>query len=490
MESRFWTTLAITLGAVTGGSALAPGVAARVEKTKRPNILFIMTDDQAPWAVGAANNPDARTPNMDRLFREGAYLTNCFTPTPVCSPSRATLMTSRYGSELGITDWINPRREPEHGLDPATVTWPELLAEGGYSTGLVGKWHLGDQDRHHPTRTGFQYFMGFRGGGTSPRNPSLEVEGEVRKLEGYTYDLLTDHALGFLDRSAENARDGKPFLLSVHYRAPHAPWLPAPEEDWAPFKDADPRIPHPDYPKLDLPRVKRVMREYLASVAGVDRNLGRILKRLDDLRVADNTLVVFTSDHGYNMGHNGVWHKGNGHWILTDPPAGTANVPRGQRPNMYDHSIRVPTAVRWPGVVKPGTRITRTVSHLDWYPTLTEAAGVRIPAGTKIRGRSILPLLKGRRPGKWSNDFYAEYSTHHQTRTHMRMYRTERWKLVRDFLNEGRDELYDLKQDPEERTNRIADPRPEVRRAISDLHARILARMREVGDPVLKTLPE
>ena len=112
---------------------------------------------------------------------------------------------------------------------------------------------------------------------------------------------------------------------------------------------------NPDYPKLDVKKVKQKTREYLASVAGVDRNVGRLLKTLDDLRLADNTIVIFSSDHGYNMGHNGIWHKGNGHWILTGTPEGTPNVPRRQRPNMYDNSIRVPTAVRWPGVVKPGT---------------------------------------------------------------------------------------------------------------------------------------
>lgn len=451
----------------------------------RPNILFIMTDDQAPWALGASGHPHAKTPHMDRLVREGAYLLNAFTPTPVCSPARASLMTGQYGSELGITDWIHPQREPELGLDPATVTWPELLSGAGYQTGLVGKWHLGLPDQFHPTRTGFQYFMGFRGGGTAPRGATLEVDGKNQKFDGYTYDVLTDHAINFLKQRAGGGRGEKPFLLSLHFRAPHAPWLPAPEEDWKLFETLDPKVPHPDYPKLDTERVKKVTREYLASVAGVDRNLGRLLRTLDDLKLRDNTLVVFTSDHGYNMGHHGIWHKGNGHWILTDPPAGTQNVPRGQRPNMYDHSIRVPCVVRWPGVVRPGTRITQTVSHLDWYPTLLAATHVSAPREIKLRGRSILPLLKGEKPKAWKNDFYAEYSTHHQSSTHMRMYRTPRWKLVRDFLNPGRDELYDLRNDPEERENLIDDQRGAVRKVIRELHRKIISRMKAVGDPVL-----
>ena len=148
--------------------------------------------------------------------------------------------------------------------------------------------------------------------------------------------------------------------MSLHYRAPHARWLPVRDEDWAPFDELDPKLPHPDYPDLNVEKVKRMTREYLASTAGVDRNVGKIMEELELLKLADNTIVIFSSDHGYNMGHNGIWHKGNGHWVVNNPPPATPNIPRGQRPNMYDHSIRVPTAVRWPSVVKPNTVINET----------------------------------------------------------------------------------------------------------------------------------
>ena len=446
----------------------------------RPNILFLFTDDQAPWALGRSGHPYAKTPHLDELFERGAYLTNSFTVTPVCSPSRASLMTSRYGSELGITEWINPSREPFLGLDPKTTTWSEIIQQAGYKTGLVGKWHLGLLDKHHPTKTGYGYFMGFRGGGASPDNPVLEKDGKERKFEGLTTDILTDHALEFLRAN----KDG-PFLLSLHYRAPHARWLPVAPEDWAPFESLSPKPPHPDYPKLDVKRVQRMTREYLASVAGVDRNVGRVLALLDELGIRDDTVIVFSADHGYSMGHNGMWHKGNGHWVLTQNPPATANIPDGQRPNMYDNSIKVPTAVVWPGVVKPGTRIDETVSNLDWYPTLVEIAGAELPAGETIRGRSIVPLLEGEAKG-WDNDFYAEYSTHHQSRTDMRMYRTREWKLVRDFLDRGRDELYDLRKDPEERKNLIGSNSKKVQAVARDLHAKLLEKMRESKDPVLK----
>ena len=450
-------------------------------RAERPNILFVMTDDQAPWALGVSGNPQASTPNMDKLFGEGAYLKNCFVTTPVCSPSRASLMTSRYGSELGITDWIHPAREPELGLDPATVTWPEALQAAGYRTGLVGKWHLGIPDRYHPTKTGFDYFMGMREGGRSPVDPMLEVDGKEQKLKGLTVDLITDHALKFIDESAEQ---DKPFLLCVHYRAPHDKWLPVADADMAPYKNQDMVIPNPDYPGLDVPLCKQWMREYLASVSGVDRNLGRILKAVDDRGLRDNTIVVFTSDHGYNMGHNGIWHKGNGHWILKNPPLATQNIPFKQRPNMYDHSLRVPTAVRWPGRIRAGMVIESTLSFLDWYPTLLAMAGVELPGGQLIRGRNALPILQGKKI-YWDDDFYAQYSTHHQSKTHMRMLRTKRWKLVRDFLNPERDEFFDLLHDPAESTNLLRDTAPHVRRNIMDLDAKLQAKLVETGDPVL-----
>lgn len=447
----------------------------------KPNLLFIMTDDQAPWAVGVSGNEQAVTPNLDAFFRSGAYLKNAYTVTPVCSPSRASLLASRYGSELGITDWINAKVEPGLGLAPETPTWPRLLAKAGYKTGLVGKWHLGDQDSQHPTVFGYQTFMGFRGGGTSVVNPKLEKDGKVQDFQGLTVDILTDEAVAFL-----RAHAGEPFALSLHYRSPHAPWLPVAEEDGAPYKNRDMELPHPDYPKLDVERSKRMMREYLSSVRGVDRNVGRILKVLDELKLTDNTIVIFTSDHGYNVGHNGIWHKGNGHWALIEPPAGTKNVPRGQRPNMYDNSLRVPTAIRWPGVIESGTSISETVTNLDWFPTLLAMAGVELPADLGVRGRNIVPILKGTPPNDWNNDLYAEYSTHHQSHTHMRAYRTERWKLVRDYLNPERDELYDLKADPEETANLIASDSPEAKGAIEMLQARLTASMQATGDKLLE----
>ena len=463
------------------GMILGSLVSAKGPEVQKPNVVFILTDDQAPWALGLSGHPHADTPHLDKLFKQGMWLKKSYVVTPVCSPSRTSLMTSRYGSELGVTDWIHPRNEPDLGLNPKTVTWTEAMQSAGYRTGLVGKWHLGVPDKFHPTKTGFDYFMGFRTGGNKVIRPTLEVNGKDQQVDGYTYDILTDDALRFIDRNKDRA-----FLLCLHYRAPHTAWLPQPDSDRKPFENLDPKIPNPDFPNLDVERVKRMTRDYLGSVKGIDRNVGRVLKHLDQLQLAENTIVVFTSDHGYSMGHNGIWHKGNGHWALKPaPPVTNPNIPRNQRPNMYDNSIFVPTAIRWPGKIAPNSALDLPVANLDWYPTLLNLTGVPLPKGETIRGRDITPALLGKAI-EWPDVCYGEYSTHHQSKTHMRMIRTSNWKLVRDFLNPERDELFDLKNDPAESRNVIGQKKNAA--VVRELHTQILTRMRAVKDPVLNKI--
>lgn len=449
----------------------------------RPNIIFIMTDDQGPWAFGAAPNANARTPNLDRLRSEGVRLTRYFVTAPVCSPSRAGLMTSRYSTEVGIGDYISDR-QPNLGLDPKFATWPRALANAGYSTALFGKWHLGKQDRCYPTHYGYQEFAGFRTGAGISQNPGIEIGGQARKVEGYTPDILTDLAIDYIHR-----RKTGPFMVSLHFWAPHAntanftpdgdrTWLPLSHADWSQFKGSDPAIPNPHYPRLDIPRVKRMMREYLASVASVDRNLGRLLAALDELRLSEKTVIIFTSDNGYNMGHNGIWHKGNGRWILTDN--------RGNRPNLYDNSLLVPAIIRWAGVIERGRTVDQTITNLDWFPTILAMAGVSLPKNATIRGRNFLPLLEGESI-LWNNDLFAQYSMWqwHQTGADLRTYRTPEWKLVRDFKHRDKDELYDLTDDPGETRNLISSPDPEIQKKRQLLNGKLLKAMRRVNDPAL-----
>ena len=437
-----------------------------------PNILFIYTDDQAAWALGSVN-PDFHTPNLDRLFARGAVLSNAFVTTPVCSPSRAGLLASRYGTEVGITDWISPtggehrRDESQLGLDPGLPTWVRQLRDAGYATALVGKWHLGTQDRFHPSHFGYERFIGFRAGGNKVESPELEVDGEARVVPGLTTDVLTDFAIDVI----RSAGGDEPFLLSLHYRAPHSPWKPVAEADAAPYEGKTLAPGEPDVPDLDIERVQRILGEYAASVTGVDRNIGRLLEVLDEQGLTDDTIIVFTSDHGYNIGHHGIFHKGNGHRITKSVRGLPTHDPRVARPNLFDTSLRVPAAVVWPGKIAAGSTVDAVVTNLDWYPTLLALAGLAPPADAPIHGRDFSPLLRGEQVG-WDNSFYGEYAQHHYIEADLRMWRTPEWKLVRDFLRPGHDELYHLAEDPGETRNLVADADYTEKVAELDAHLR------------------
>ncbi|WP_163937831.1 sulfatase-like hydrolase/transferase [Paraferrimonas sp. SM1919] len=452
----------------------------------KPNILFIYTDDQAPWALGESGNKQALTPNMDKLAREGVYYPNAYTTTPVCSPSRAGLLTSKYGYETGIDDWINTKykslteQEPELGLDANLPNWVRDLQNHGYHTGLVGKWHLGYQAGHHPSHYGYDEFHGFIAGGTKPINPTIETGGKLVQTKGFTADVLTDFAIDFINR-----HQTQPFMLSLHYRAPHTNWLPVAKDDMLPIKAKDIELPHPDYPNLNSKRAKRMMREYLSSLRSVDRNLGVLLSKLDELKLSDNTVVIFTSDHGYNLGHNGIWHKGNGHWLLKTPTAATPNIPKNQRPNMYDTSIKVPLFIKWPQVGAQGKQSLSTFSNLDWYPTILSIAGIKPKKELRFRGVDQSSTISA--PERIiSDDYYAAYTTKHQSKSGMRMYSDGRYKLVKDFINTDRDEFYDLSRDPAETTNIINTNNALELSIIKSFNEKITAKMAATNDPLLK----
>ncbi len=480
------------LGQVGAGLTLAGIVSGETEakeakmikgnrsKDKRPNIVFIMTDDHGPWAFGNGACPDAVTPNLDKLAEQGCLLEHYFAMSPVCSPARAALLTSRYSTETGITDFLG--HDPEIGLEQDFTTWPKVLNESGYSTALFGKWHVGELDRHYPTQHGYDEFRGWRAGAGISKDPPMEIDGKEVRVEGYTPNIITDYALDFMER-----KQSEPFLLSLHFWAPHAnqgvktdndrTWHPLSDEDWNIFKDIDPVVPHADYPKLDIKRVKRMLREYLAAVHSVDRNVGRVMAKLDELGLSDNTIVVYTSDNGYNIGHNGIWHKGNGWWILTDNRD-------GYRPNIYDNSLRLPAIVRWPGVIKPKSKLGNVVNSMDWYPTLCGAAGIDGLEKYKIRGRDMRPLFEDK-DVDWDDEMFAQYRfwDWNQTGASLRMYRTPEWKLVRDFRKTVGDELYYLTEDPAERHNLIDVDEPQVRKHIAMLDEKMRAKMAEIDDP-------
>ncbi len=473
-------------------SSLAAGCATRTAtrhgstraNNARPNIIFILTDDQGPWAWSGGGHPDARTPHLDRIAKEGAVLENYFCTSAVCSPTRAGLLTGLYPTENGITDWLPEGKSADFGLDPALPTWPAVLDRAGYHTALIGKWHVGEGPSHLPTGFGYDVFQGWPHGAHTSKDPLITFDGVVQRVEGYTSDILGDLAIDFI----RAPHDG-PFMLSLHFWAPHAntvektpdgdrTWHPLSDEDWNQYKDLKPTLPEPDYPDLDVPRTERMTREYLASVASVDRNVGRILAVLDELGLSDHTLVIFTSDHGYNLGHHGIWHKGNGRWLLKSN--------RGGRPNLWDTTLRAPAIIRWPGHVAPGAVVSQTVTNLDWFPTLVAVAGESMPPETHCHGRDILPLLRGETP-TWNNDLFVQYDPQEggDTQGKLRAYRTPEWKLVRDFENSGPDELYDLTVDPGEHRNLIGSDESGTVQAREKLEILMHRAMERISDPVL-----
>ena len=465
-----FTLVSLALLATWVGAAERQGASA-----PETNLITIVTDDQGRWAVGAYGNDEVRTPHIDRLAREGALFTRAFVASPVCSPARATWLTGRYPTELGITDWISPD-EAREGVGLRARTWVQELQDAGYATGLFGKWHLGEADECHPTRLGFDTFVGFLAGGNRPMNPRLEVDGELRKLEGPLPDLLTDHAIAFVERNR-----GRAFHVALHFRAPHLPYGPVPEADSKPFADLEPTIP--EFRGLDRAKVENATRKYYASIHSIDRNIGRLLDKLDEWKLSDRTLVLFTSDHGYNEGRHGINTKGNGHWIV-----GGRSGPK--RPNMWDTSIAVPLVVRWPGKAAAGERVDGLISNIDMYRTLCGALGIALDAASQetvhgIDGCSLLFSSEEAKPIDRSA-LFGQYDLHNNGLAYMRMIRTERYKLVRHFHTRGMDELYDLESDPEETKNLYRRMRRESPEQLAELERRLEDWMRSIGDPLLE----
>ena len=447
--------------------ALLLAANASAADARRYNLVAIVTDDQAVWTVGCYGNQEVRTPNLDRLAKEGVRFANAFTVTPVCSPSRASYMSGRHGIELAVTDWIAPE-ETRVGLPPGIATWPGLLRSAGYKTALFGKWHLGMQPDRHPTRRGFDHFFGNLGGGWSPKDPSFEVDGKTKSFTGHSVNLMTDEAIRWMRENKDT-----PFAACLHYREPHAPYGPMPAEDQAVYVDTTFTLP--DAPGLDRDKVQKDTRTYHTAIRAVDRNLGRLLQELESLKLADRTIVTFTSDHGYNIGHHTIQHKGNGHWI-----AGGLRGPK--RPNMWDTSLRVPLLVRWPGVAKPGSVVSETVANIDTLPTMCGMLGVPVPGNLVQRGRDYSPMLRGQRVSGWDNDLYGAYDLHNGGLAYMRMVRTPEWKLVRHLRCNEMNELYDLKADPGETRNVYGVARARPAREL--LQAKLDVWRKQVGDPL------
>jgi len=429
----------------------------------RPNILFILTDDQGIWAAGCYGTPEIRTPNLDRLAATGTRFEHFFVATPVCSPSRATLLTGRLPSQHGVHDWIrggNVGPDAIRYLEGETCT-TDLLARHGWTCGLSGKWHLGDSQI--PQHGFSDWFVHQRGGG--PYNDAPMVRnGQLVTEPGYVTDVITDEALRLMDRYHAA---GTPFYLSVHYTAPHSPWTGHPQEIVDSYDDCRfdscPQEPIHRWAR-DLTEQNLGSREslkgYFSAVTAMDANVGRLLDRLEALGLREETLVIFLSDNGFSCGHHGFWGKGNG----TNPR------------NMYENSIQVPFIVSHPGQVPQGRAESAMASAYDLYPTLLDYLGLPIPAAEfNLPGQSFAPLLRGETmEGHECVVIYDEYGP-------VRMIRTQEWKYVYRHAY-GPHELYDLVNDPGERTNLVDQPNQQAR--IVELKAAMDAWFARYVDPV------
>ncbi len=453
-----------------------PALAQRPEREKL-NIISIVTDDQALWSMSCYGSAESLTPNLDRIATEGARFVNAFTATPVCSPSRATFLTGRYGTQLGITDFISQQDDESGvGLRAGTVTWPAVLQRYGYATALAGKWHLGRDPASRPEKFGFDRFYGFLGSGALPMTPVFDFPDGRRQLTGCTADLVTDEALAFIE-----SKRTQPFALCLHFREPHTPYGPMPEVDTQALAALDPALP--DAPGLDAAQIKQWRREYFTAVHAIDRNVGRVIDALKAQGLWDKTVILFTSDHGYNIGEHTVHGKGNAAWVA-------AGLQGPWRPNLWDTSLRVPLLVRWPGVGKPGAINEDVVSNVDTFASVLGMLGVEAPRDWKQEGVDFSPQLRGQAQ-PLRDTFFAQYDLHNHGFARMRAARNAHWKLVRHFESPMLDEFYDLSADPGETRDllhwgSLNKLTPSQKHAHAELDGKIHAWMESIGDPLVK----
>ena len=437
---------------------------------RRPNVLLIMADDHAPAAFSTYSSRLNRTPNLDRIAAEGLRLDRCFCTNAICTPARASVHTGKYSHVTGIktlNDVIDQTQETTVGM---------LLHDAGYQTAFVGKWHLGHGGQSDPA--GYDFWSVLPGQGKY-LDPELTEMGETITESGYVTDILTDKAINWLSQ-----RDAlRPFFLVCAHKAPHDPFQPHPKH-----RDlyADERIPEPAtfhdgyenraaaasmateqvalmHRKNHLPdpvpaglspeeqkawNYQSFIRNYLRCVASIDENVGRVLDFLDENQLAEDTIVIYTSDHGFFLGDHGWYDKRF----------------------MYEESIRIPFLMRYPRAIQAGTTSERIALNVDFAPTILDYAGEAVPQ--EMQGRSLRALAEGRRPSDWRTSMYYRYwmhLAHFNIPAHYGI-RTERYKLIYyygealggagaiDEPTAPEWELFDLEKDPQEMKNIYHDP--------------------------------
>jgi len=461
----------ITLGVIVstlGCILLTPTASGASEAPSRPNILLIMTDDQGYGDLGIHGNPKIKTPNIDRFAGESVRVKN-FYVSPVCAPTRASLLTGRYNYRTGVVDTYLGRAL----MHPDEVTLAEVLAAAGYRTGIFGKWHLGDNAPLRAIDQGFQESLVIKGGGigqpsdppggSSYFDPVLQHNGQPRRYQGYCSDIFAKAATDFLAEPG-----GRPFFAYLAFNCPHDP-LEVPENELASYKSIN--LALSEFPKLGQPipasfaaPPETTARVY-AMITNIDTNVGRVLKALDDRRLAGDTIVIFMTDNGpaqvrFNAGL------------------------RGWKGSVYDGGIRVPFYIRWPGHFPAGHAVDRIAAHIDLLPTLVDACGLSPPAGVRLDGKSLLPLLRGVQRAGWPDrTLYFQWQRGDQPEPDRAFAaRSQTYKLLRHeplpgALKKPALELYDMEHDPLELHN-IAAGHPEI---LSKMHADYLAWFKDVS---------
>ena len=403
----------------------------------RPNIVFVLMDDLRFDALGIAGHPFVKTPNIDRIGREGAMFVNNFATTPLCSPSRASFLTGQFVHTHGVIDNTD-HNELSHKL----VTSGLLLQRAGYDTAYMGKLHMGNDSSPRP---GWTRWISFRGQGQYD-DPLLNIDGKEEKVPGYVTDILTKNAVDFI-----RAERSKPFLLYVAHKAVHGPFTPAARHKDLFENETIQRAPSAQdtlegKPMLqreipNMPALKpgmgsndQLIRNQLRCLTAVDEGVGQMIHALEEKKLLERTVFIFTSDNGY------IWGE---HCLGDKRPA-------------YEESIRIPMLARYPSLIKAGTKIENLTLNIDIAPTFLDLAGLQ-PV-KEMQGTSLLPLLRGKTP-KWRESFFCEYFEEKQYPriAGWQAVRNEHWKYIHYTHLEGMDELYDVREDKYEMKNRIHD---------------------------------